>query len=235
MLDGVDPADAGGGALSDVAKQTGPSHLAVALENACAACAGWKHAQEEVDGLADCPGVGVGAEVAHALALGTAHHRDPRELLVERNREVGVALVVSIADVEARVVLLDPGVFELQGLDLGVDRDPVDAARGRDHCLGARMQRGEVLEVGRQPAAQALGLADVDDPTRAVAEPVDAGRVGHLPRCGSIRCGIGHRGLVSASQDSVIVVPRMVMATGASADGGGPSWTEPSTAENTPL
>ena len=57
--------------------------------------------------------MGVRAEVAHALALGAAHHLQPRDLLVQRDREPGIALVVAVLDVEARVELLDPGVFEL--------------------------------------------------------------------------------------------------------------------------
>ena len=85
--------------------------------------------QQQVEGLADRPGMGVGPEVAGALALGAAHHLGPRELLAERHREVGVGLVVAVLDVEPRVVLLDPGVLELERLDLGGDHGPLDARR----------------------------------------------------------------------------------------------------------
>ena len=192
VLLGVDPADAGRRALADVAEQAGPADLAGPLEDAVAAGAHREHPQQQVDGLADRPGVRVRAEVAGALALGAAHHLDPRELLAHRHGEVGVGLVVAVLDVEPRVVLLDPGVLELQRLDLGGDHRPLDAGRRGDHRLGARVQRGDVLEVGAQPRAQALRLADVDDAAVLVAEPVHPGLDRDLPGCGSVRRGVGH-------------------------------------------
>ena len=122
VLLGVDPADAGRRALADVAEQARPADLAGPLEDPRRAGAGREDAQQQVEGLADRPGVGVGAEVAHALALGAAHHLQPRELLVQRDGEARVALVVAVLDVEPRVELLDPGVLQLQRLDLGARR-----------------------------------------------------------------------------------------------------------------
>ena len=140
---GVDAADAGGGALADVAEQARPADLAGALEDPAGAGARREDAQQQVEGLADRPGVGVGTEVADALPLGAAHHLQPRVLLVEGDGQAGVALVVAVADVEARVELLDPGVFQLQGLDLGGDHRPLDRGGRRDHRLGPRMQVGQ--------------------------------------------------------------------------------------------
>src|SRR5215467_13191961 len=76
-------------------------------------------AQQRVDRVADRPGVRVRPEIPGALPLGAAHHHDPGVLLVHRHREVGVALVVAVLDVEPGVELLDPGVLQLEGLDLG--------------------------------------------------------------------------------------------------------------------
>ena len=99
-------------------------------------------------------------------------------------RLVLLRLVVAVLDVEARVELLDPGVLELERLDLGAHDGPLDRRGRRDHRRRARVQRRDVLEVGRQPRAQRLGLADVDDPAVRVAETVDA-RVGRdLPGFG---------------------------------------------------
>ena len=84
--------------------------------------------------------MGVRAEVADALALGAAHHLDPRVLLVERDGQVGVALVVAVLDVEPRVELLDPGVLELQRLDLGGRRRSTPPTRPwspSSGCAGA--------------------------------------------------------------------------------------------------
>ena len=92
------------------------------------------------------------------MRLAPAHHLQPRVLLVERDRQVGIGLVVAVADVEPRVVLLDPGVFELERLDLGADHDPVDAGGGGDHLLGARVQRPRVGEVGVEPLRRLFAL-----------------------------------------------------------------------------
>ena len=190
VLVGADPADAGRAALADVAEQAGPADLAGPLEHAGRAGAGREHPQQQVERLADRPGVRVRAEVAHALALGAAHHLQPRVLLVQRHRQRRVGLVVAVADVEPRVELLDPGVLELQRLDLGAHDRPLDARRGGDHLPGARVQRGDVGEVGVQPLPQALRLADVDDPAALVAEPVDArARAGSCPARGGTSTG----------------------------------------------
>ena len=124
-----DVADAGRGALVDVAEQAGPADLAGPLEDAVGARAHREDPQQQVDGLADRPGVAVGAEVAGALALGAAADHHPRELVADGDRQPGVGLVVAVLHVEARVELLDPGVLQLQRLDLGVDHRPLDARR----------------------------------------------------------------------------------------------------------
>ena len=69
----------------------------------------------------------VGAEVAGAALLGAAPDHHPRELVADRDRQPRVGLVVAVLDVEARVELLDPGVLQLERLDLGLDDRPLDA------------------------------------------------------------------------------------------------------------
>ena len=202
VLVGSDAADAGRRALVDVAEQTGPADLLGAAEHPVAAGADGEHAQQQVDGLADRPGVAVGAEVPGALALVTAHHLHPRDVVAHRHREVGVGLVVAVLDVEPRVELLDPGVLELQGLDLGAHHGPLDAGRRGDHRLGPRVQRGQVLEVRGQPRAQALGLAHVDHPALGVAEPVDPGAYRDLARGGSVGRRVCHSPSLRAGCDS---------------------------------
>ena len=192
VLLGGDPPDTGGRALADVAEQTGAADLGGALEDTGGARPYREDAQHQVDGLADGPGVAVRTEVAHALLLGAAHDLDAGELLVEGHREVRIALVVAVLDVEARVELLDPGVFELERLDLGGDDGPLHGGGGGDHRARPRMEAGQVLEVVGQALAQALGLADVDDPAVLVAELIDPRRVGDLSRLGSIAAGVCH-------------------------------------------
>ena len=161
---GGDVADARRRALVDVAEQARPPDLAGALEDAVGAAPHREDPQQDVDGLADRPGVAVGAEVAGALALGAAADHHPRELVADGHGEPRVGLVVAVLHVEPRVELLDPGVLQLQRLDLGVDHRPVDAGGGGHHGGGAGVQVADVLEVRREPGPQVLRLADVDHP-----------------------------------------------------------------------
>src|SRR5262249_24325500 len=128
------------------------------------------------------PGVAVRAEVPGALALGAAHDLDPRVLLPHGDGQVGVALVVPVLDVEPGIELLDPGVLELERLDLGADHGPLHARGRLQHHLGAGVQAGEVGEVLIEPLPERLGLADVDNPATLVAEPVDPWGFGNLAR-----------------------------------------------------
>ena len=57
VLVGADPADAGGAALADVAEQAGPPDLAGPLEDAGRAGARREDPQQQVERLADRPGV----------------------------------------------------------------------------------------------------------------------------------------------------------------------------------
>ena len=246
VLVGADPADAGRRALADVAEQARPADLAGPLEDAGGAGAGREDAQQQVEGLADRPRVRVRAEVADALLLRPAHHLQPRELLVQRHGQAGIALVVAVADVEPRVELLDPAVLQLQRLDLGADDGPLDACRAGDHRLGPRVQVGEVLEVRRQPGAQAARLADVDDPAVLVAEAVDARLLRDRSRRGTVRRRVSHPATLrpgtvtrrSPGRSSVPLgrqawttwSPSTVTAIGPERCGAGPPLTEPSAA-----
>ena len=198
---GGDVADARCRALVDVAEQAGPPDLAGALEDAVGAAPHREDAEQDVDGLADRPGVAVGAEVAGPLALGAATDHHPRELVADGHREPRVGLVVAVLHVEPRVELLDPGVLQLQRLDLGVDHRPVDAGGGRHHRRGAGVQVADVLEVRRQPGPQVLRLADVDHPAARVTEPVDPGLGRDRPGRGTERRG-RHASTLRAGADT---------------------------------
>lgn len=174
VLDGDLPR-AGRGALADEAQQAGAPRALGAAVHPGAAGAHREHPQHQVHRLPDRADLRVGAEGAVALGAGAAGDLRPRHLLPHRQHQVRVGLVVAELDVEPRVVLLDPGVLEGEGLHLGADHGPLDPVRGGDHAPGALVQHREVLEVVREPLAQVLGLADVDDSACGVAESVDAG------------------------------------------------------------
>ena len=162
------------------------------MEDSGGAGADGEDAQELVEGVADGPGLHVGAEVAGSALACAAHHLGAGELLAERDHEVGVGLVVLVHDVEARVELLDPGVLQGEGLHLGGHDGPLDGAGGGDHLLSAGVEGGEILEVVAQARAEVLGLADVDDAALGVEEAVDAGRRGDLACGGAVRRGVCH-------------------------------------------
>ena len=166
----------GADALLDVRVEAGPTEALVAVELALGARADREGAQQQVERLPDRVGVGVGTEVADALALGAPHHHRPWPLLVEGDRQVRVGLVVLQPDVEAGPVLLDEVELEEQRLDLVADRDPLDRVGGVHHLRGALRQAGR--EVRHHPAAQALRLAHVEHAAVGVLELVRPRRVG---------------------------------------------------------
>ena len=188
---GRDAADARCRALVDVAEQAGPAAGFGPFQDTGAAAADREDAQQGVHGVPDGPG-GVGAEVAGALAPLTAQDLDPGVLLPHRDGEVRVALVIPEHHVEAGLEFLDPGVFKLQRLELAADDGPLDAAGRVDHGIRFGEQPRRIGEVGVQPRAEVLGLADVDDPAVRVAEAVHA-RIGrNFTRLGSVTRWICH-------------------------------------------
>src|SRR5690606_176947 len=191
-------ADTGRRALADIAQEARSADMAGAFEDARGTRARGKDTQQQIEGLADRPGVRVRPEIAHAFAFGAPHHLESRKLLVERHREIRIAFVVAVSDVEARVVLLDPGVFELERLDFGVDRHPVHRGGGGEHLLRARMQLHKIAEVGVETATQILGLADVNDPTVGVAKAINPWGFGDRAGRGTVGGRIGHYGKPSS-------------------------------------
>ncbi len=188
----ADSADTGRRAFIDIAEQTGTLDLRVPLEHSAGTGTRRKDPREQIERLPNRPGVRVRSEVAHTFATWAAINHQPRELLVECHRKHRIGLVVAVADVEPRIELLDPVVLELQCLNLGADHRPLHLCGGGHHLAGAGMQAGDIGEVRRQPAAQALGLPDVDHPAAGIPETVDAGFDRDGPRRRAVRRGIGH-------------------------------------------
>jgi hypothetical protein len=102
-----------------------------------------------------------------------------REILVERDGDERVGLVVAQADVEARAVLLDEALLCQQRLGLGGDHDGLDVRDAGDH-LGVAWGAGDVgaREVRGDALADRLCLAHVDDAVAGVAEQIDPRLVG---------------------------------------------------------
>ncbi len=147
MLLGADPADTGRRAFVDVAEQTWTVDLPVPLEHSGRTGARREHPGEQIQRFPDGPRVRIRPEIAHTLAAWAAVDHQPGELFVEGDGQHRIGLVVAVADIEARIELLDPVVFQLQCLDFGVDHRPLDLGRGGHHLPGSRMQVGDIGEV----------------------------------------------------------------------------------------
>ncbi len=120
---------------------------------------------EHVERRAHPLGVAERAEVGPVAAVALAGEVHPREILVERDRDVRVGLVVAQADVEARLVLLDEVLLGQQRLGLGVDDERLDLVDHR-HQVAAG-PRARIGEMRGDPLADRDRLADVDHLARA--------------------------------------------------------------------
>ena len=135
---------------------------------------------EKVEGFADGPGVGVGAEVADTRLAGAAVEEGAGYGFANADGEGGVGFIVAVFDVEVGVVFFNPRVFELECLDFAADHSPFNLVGGGNHVAGAGVKLREVVEVGGEASAKVFGLAHVDDPAGGVAEFIDAGVGGNV-------------------------------------------------------
>ena len=142
-----------------------------------------EHLREHLQRAAHAFGVRIRAEVRPARTVALAGEVDPRVVLVERDRDERIGLVVAQADVEARPVLLDEALLGEQRLRLAAHDHALDPLHARHHLLVAGRTRSpptplRLGEVRRDPLADRLRLADVDHATLRVAEQIHAGLVG---------------------------------------------------------
>src|SRR5262245_3870426 len=132
-------------------------------------------AVDERDGLVGQRRGQVRAEIGRAVLLDFARLENARELLVDRELQMRVGLVILEHHIVARPVALDQVRFEDQGLGFGVGdyEFEIDNARDQLQRLGVHRARG--LEVLPHAAAQVLRLADIDDLALRVLVEVTAG------------------------------------------------------------
>ena len=141
--------------LGDVADARRPAALDVVVEAGRAraparlrALAGAEQEDlaEQVERPAHPLGRRVGPEVGALAAVALAREVDPREVLVERDRDVGIGLVVAQPDVEARLVLADEVLLREQRLRLGLDDERTRCAR-RTRVSGPRAEKCEATRL----------------------------------------------------------------------------------------
>ena len=129
-----DVAHAGRLAALDVVVETGAAGGAAGLRPVAGAV--HEDLAEQVERLAHPLGVAERAEVDPVLAVALAGEVDAREVLVERDPDVGVGLVVTQADVEDGAVALDELLLGQERLGLGLGRDELDVRDLGDHVRG---------------------------------------------------------------------------------------------------
>ena len=172
LVDG-DVAGAGGVAEADVVFEAGTGNW---LGHADVARPVRKQPVEQLEGLAQGLGAGVGAEVERAVLGNDPGGGDAGIGLLHGDLEVEELLIVAVGDVEAGAVFLDEVVFEDQRLDFRVRNDDVEVGDAGDQRAGLV---GVVAapKVAADAAAQGAGLADVEHAVVRGAHEVDAGGV----------------------------------------------------------
>ena len=156
----------------DIEQQAGPVATPASIEDALRAGTHREGPQQQIQCVADRVRVGERSVITDAFLLVATHDSRSRVLLIQRDGEVGVTLVIAVPDVVPGAMLLYEVELQVQRLDLAVGHDPLDLGRRLDHRLGPRMEVGR--EVVGQPVPQNLGLAHVYDPAHLVPEQVDA-------------------------------------------------------------
>jgi len=117
----------------------------------------------------------VRAVVGAAVLAQAARDVHAREALGQGEFHVGVSLVVAQQDVEAWLLLLDQVVLKGQRFFVIGDDYVVDVDGLADERAGFRVFPTAFVKVGRDPRAQVLGLADVNDFAFGVFVEVNAG------------------------------------------------------------
>ncbi len=117
-------------------------------------------------------------EVARAVFPNAMRQKDARKVILQRDLDVRIRLVIFQADVVARPVLLDEVALENQRLDLARRHDEFEVRDFRDHRADFRRVIALALEILPHAVLEHDGLADIDDLARRVLHDVDAGIVG---------------------------------------------------------
>ncbi len=169
-----DPADAGGRAAADLVFEAG---TAADLQLLIPATPERKDRLEEAEGFPGGGAGGIGAEIAGAVRLRTAHQLEPRERLCRIDADVEIGLVVPEIDVVPGPVLLDQVVLKDQRLLLRPRDDELHITDPGNEERNHRPAVGPG-EVGPDARLQIPRLSHVEDLPRTVLHEIDAGAPG---------------------------------------------------------
>src|ERR1700730_18200289 len=124
----------------------------------------------------------VRAEILRAVVLHAARIVDARKLLVDRQLQIKVVLVVFEPDNEAGPIVLDEVALEDERFHLVGGCDELEISCLADELGDTRGLRVAGCEVRAKAAAKTQGLADVNDLALVVPKQVYARSVGHGPQ-----------------------------------------------------
>ena len=167
-----DVADAGRVAAVDVVVEARDSRVPARLRPLARTEA--EDAVQDVERLAHLLRVRVRAEVEDAAPVTLAREHHARELLLDRERDVGERLVVAQAHVERRPVPLHEVLLEVERLDLGARDDHLDVVDALRQLRHRRRGRG------RAPGSTSARAGAATSPSRRTAAgPSRRGRRRH--------------------------------------------------------
>ena len=122
-----------------------------------------KRTQQQIERFADGIGVGVRTKIFGPLALPSTHHHCTWPLLIEREGEKWIALVVAKTYVEARSMLFDEIELQHQRFDFVTYFNPFHCFGCSNHGSCSCVQNTRVLEIVRQPLSQVCCFTYVND------------------------------------------------------------------------
>ena len=169
--------DARARAPADVEVEAGPSGARPLVEERVRARSDREDPREGVERVADGPRVAVRAEVPDLLPLRAAQHLRPRPPLPHGQRQVGIGLVVAVADVEPRPVRPGSGCTRASARRPRSRRRSTRRSRPRSPSPRSAGAAGGPSRIARRLRSD-RAFPDVDDATVGVTEQVRAGRVG---------------------------------------------------------
>ena len=131
-----------------------------------------KRTQQQIECFADGIGMRVRTKVFGPLALPSAHHHCTWPLLIEREGEKWITLIVTKTNVEARSMLFDEIELQHQRFYFITYFNPFHCFGCSNHCRRSGMQNTRVLEVVRQSLPQVCRFTYVNDLAVRITELV---------------------------------------------------------------
>ena len=130
---------------------------------------------QQAQGVAECPGIGVRAEITGPVILDPSDDQQLRIIFLPGHLEQRVLLVVAELDIVFRVILFDQVGLEGQRLNLRRGDDELEPVDLTDHELYPGIEGTCFLKVRTDPVPEGTGLADVEHLVLNPAHQVDAG------------------------------------------------------------